>query len=83
MYNIKRNPYLHIDRISWRRPMSLPNWNSIQITQLITFLTDFWLLPSVKNYIFQDVSETYHFSELQSKLDKALKKHPSTAGPDC
>lgn len=73
----KRNPYLHIDRISWRRAMSLPNWNSIQIIQLITFLTDFWLLPSMKNCIFQDVSETCHFSELQSKLDKALKKQPS------
>lgn len=73
----KRNPYLHIDRVSWRRAMSLPNWNSIQIIQLITFLTDFWLLPSMKNCIFQDVSETCHFSELQSKLDKALKKQPS------
>lgn len=73
----KRNPYLHIDRVSWRRAMSLPNWNFIQIIQLITFLTDFWLLPSMKNCIFQDVSETCHFSELQSKLDKALKKQPS------
>lgn len=52
----------------------------------ISYFSD-WLLAVAKheelNSLFYDVSETYHFLEPPSKIDKALKQQPATARPDC